>query len=101
MANLYAEVEKVFTILTVDGNLIFSLGGDGAATHQANLVFVNDIKGSLSGPKTVYDIDKFLTIVKMGTNNPMSIKITSRGVLVITISTNLVDYSYYLRAKRD
>lgn len=100
LANLYSEVEKSFTIKTEDGNLIFCLGSDDSSNHQASLVFQSEITGELNGEATIYEIDKFLTVAKLGANYPLNISIASRGVLAMTISTASADYTYYLRAKR-
>jgi hypothetical protein len=99
LAGLYTEVDKNFGVKVKDGNLIFYIGEEDAANHRASMVFATDVKGELKGSLT-WQTFQFLSIMKLIGQNPTTIKITSRGVLGITVTTPYGTYNYFIRANR-
>lgn len=101
LANLYSEIDKNFGIRTVNKDLQFFIGGDDskAQSHRASMIFESNASGELKG-NMFWDTGRFLSIMKLSGNNPTTMKVTSRGVLLISVETAHAVYNYFLRADR-
>jgi len=100
LASLYAEVDKCFGIRTVKGDLQFFIGDEeNSSSHRASMVFENGASGELKGNLS-WTTAQFLSIMKLSGNNPTTMKVTNRGVLLISVETAHGIYNYFLRANR-
>lgn len=99
LASLYTEVDKNFGAKVENGNLIFFIGDEETGNHRVRMIFENDVKGELKGNLT-WQTSQFLSIMKLTGQNPTTLKLTSRGILGITVETPHGTYNYYLRANR-
>lgn len=100
LSALYAAADiKDFGAKTVDGNLIFYLGDEESANHRVSMVFATDVEGELKGSLT-WQTFQFLSIMKLVGTHPTTLKITSRGVLGVTVDTPYGNYNYFIRANR-
>jgi len=96
---ILSEVEKSFLVNTEDGDLVFSIGQQATSTHNASMVFESGVNGELKGDIS-FDVSQFLSLMKIGGSNPMTMNITSKGVLGVTVDAPTGKYNYFLRAKR-
>lgn len=99
LAGLYSEVDKNFGAKVVDGNLIFYIGEPDVANHRVSMVFATEVEGELKGSLT-WQTFQFLSIMKLTGTHPATLKITSRGVLGLTVTTPHGEYNYFIRANR-
>jgi hypothetical protein len=99
LAGLYSQFDQFFSVKTVDGNLVFSIGEEGSATHRASLVFEQDIEGELKG-ELLWPISQFLSILKAADGNEHSVGITSKGALLVSVKTELTEFNFILPARR-
>lgn len=99
LANLYSEVEKTFAPKSDGEHLTFYVGLDNSSTHNASMVFQENVGGTIRGDLR-YSTSQFLSVLKLAGQNPVTISITSRGVMKITIETDYAVYSYFIRCAR-
>ena len=100
LASLYSEVEKTFGIKTQGKDLQFLIGEvDNSASHTASMVFESNVKGELKDSLS-WNTTQFLSVMKLSNNNPTTIKVTNRGVLLISVETTYGTYNYFMRANR-
>ena len=99
LSSLYSEVDKNFGAKVADGNLIFYIGEEDAANHRVSMKFAEGVQGELKGSLT-WQTFQFLSIMKLTGAHPTTLKITSRGVLGITVTTPHGVYNYFIRANR-
>jgi hypothetical protein len=85
--------------VTKNNDLIFMLGEETSSTHNATMVFEPKVTGDLKGD-LIWETDRFLSMLKIAGNNPVTLKLTSRGVLGTTIESKLGVYDYCLRAAK-
>lgn len=99
LASLYSQFDQFFSVKTKDGALVFSIGEEGSATHRASLVFENEIEGELKG-ELLWPISQFLSILKSADGNEYQVGITSKGALLVSVTTDVATYQYILPARR-
>lgn len=99
LASLYSEVDRNFGVRTVLGDLQFYIGDEGSSNHRVSMVFETGVKGELKGVLQ-WNTHQFLAVMKLTGNHPTEMKITSRGVLSISVETPHGTYNYFLRANR-
>jgi hypothetical protein len=99
LGSLYSELDKSFGARTVGGDLQFYIGDDNSSSHRANMVFEHNVKGELKGTLQWFT-HQFMALMKLTGGNPTELKITSRGVLSISVETAHGTYNYFLRANR-
>jgi hypothetical protein len=99
LAGLYSQFDQFFSVKTKDGSLVFSIGEEGSATHRASLVFEQEIEGELKG-ELLWPISQFLSILKSADGNEHFVGITSKGALLVSVTTELATYNYILPARR-
>lgn len=99
LAGLYSQFDQFFSVKTKDGNVVLSIGEEGAATHRASMVFASEIAGDLKG-ELLWPISQFLGILKMADGNDFSVNITSKGAMQIAVQTEHAEYQYILPARR-
>lgn len=99
LASLFNEVDKSFAPRTADGDLIFGIGSDDASTHKVSMVFETGVTAELRGDM-LFSTPQFLSVLKIGGQNPVTVSICNRGVLGIAVETAHGNYNYFLRAKR-
>lgn len=97
LSKLYGVVSKTFSAKTEKGNLLFTLGEEGSSMHRASLVVEEDVDGELTGG-LMWEFDDFFRVLKIA-NDP-TIRLTSRGVMLIDTETAFGTYKYFLRAQR-
>ena len=99
LATLYKEIDDTFRATVVDDNLIFTIGVDHEATHNANMVFASGIEGKLIKDTMTWKSGLFLNIIKIATMNDVipNISISSRGPIGVTLNTKFGQYRYILR----
>lgn len=99
LAQLYNGFDQHFSVKTVDGNVVLSIGDEGSATHRASMVFASDIGGELKG-QLLWPITQFLAIVKLAEGNDFSLNVTSKGAMQISVTTENAEYAYIMPARR-
>lgn len=96
LSRLYVD-DKAFKVSTEDGDLVFALGDDNSATHNASMVFESGVEGELSG-EMLFNAAQFLSLMKIAGSHATTIKITSKGVLGVSVEAPTGTYNYFLRA---
>jgi hypothetical protein len=99
LAGLYSEVDKNFGARTVNGDLQFYIGDEESSRHRVSMIFESGVKGELKGP-LAWNTYQFLAVMKLTGQHATSLKLTSRGVLSITVETQHGIYNYFIRANR-
>ena len=99
LSGLYSQFDQFFSVKTKDGNVILTIGDEGAATHRASMVFAEKVDGELKG-ELLWPINQFLSILKMADGNTFSVNITSKGAMQISVQTEHAEYQYVLPARR-
>lgn len=90
--------EKLFGLKVAKTNLIVSLGDTHGATHLGNMVLATDVTGTLKTDALWSHSDLF-SIMRLAAGQPIAIKVSSRGVLGVEITTSIGAFKYYLRAQ--
>lgn len=86
--------ETNFTLEIDKGNLICKLGD--AANHAGQFIFASNVAGKLES-SIAWPIKYFLPILKLNDNsNGFKIKISSAGLMELSVDSGLTDYSYYI-----
>lgn len=99
LAGLYSQFDQYFSVKTVDGQLVVSMGDEGSATHRASMVLVDEVDGELKG-ELLWPISQFLQILKMGDGHDYTVSITSKGALQVKVPTDFAEYLYIVPARR-
>lgn len=99
LSRLYKEIDKAFTVSTDGGDLIFSVGGESAATHSAAMAFAHNVDGELSNSLS-FPLDQFEWLMKLANDKEAALQITGKGLLGVTIAGKYGVYDYFLRAQR-
>lgn len=96
-AGLYSEIDKHFTVLLEDGNLVVRFGKDASSLHSGSMNFAENVAGTLTGELT-FPVDKFLTLMKIAVSASSSkLMLSSKGLLGVEVVTNYGSYKYFLR----
>jgi hypothetical protein len=87
--------EKVFSVKTDGGNLVFSFGD--ASTHAGEFVFATGITGKLKQNRSfpVAQVEKIL-----GLSGDITMKIADAGALQIVVDSGIAVYEYILPAQQ-
>ena len=93
LAGIYSSQETKFTVKTDNGQLKFLIGDEGAATHKAQIVFAEGVKGTIKANHT-WNINSVLNVLKLGSNSTMVLSISSQGILQIEVDTGLGVYNF-------
>jgi hypothetical protein len=99
LAGLYSQFDQYFSVKTKDGSLLFSIGDEGSSTHHASMVFEQDIEGELKG-ELLWPITQFLSILKSADGHEHSVGITSKGALLVSVTTEHAKFDFILPARR-
>lgn len=104
LAGLYSQFENHFMVKTVkndDGQneLRFYIGDEGSSMHKAFLTIGEDVEGELGGDLH-WPIDKVLAILKLGADENLKLRFSSRGALQIAMSSSSAEYLFSLPAKK-
>ncbi len=95
-AGLYAEVDKNFSVRTVDGNLVFSIGQEESSSHFGSMVFAQ-VDGQFTG-ELLFPVDKFIMLMGVADKSDTAkLMFTSKGLLGVVTETLYGNYNYYFR----
>ena len=86
--------ETIFTVKTVDGNLVFLFGD--ASTHAGEFVFQPGIEGELNHAWS-WPVAQVQSILNL--DGDLTMSISSAGAMKITVDSGLVSYDYILPAQ--
>lgn len=92
--SVFSSVSTTFTPYTKDLKLVFGIGESGAANHSSKFNFADvdaAAKLSLSYAYPVNDVLKALSLTNFGSG---TLKISAKGVMVITIDTDILELSF-------
>lgn len=93
-AGVLGSIESFFSVSTVDGRLIFSIGEENAAISRVQ-IDMGAVSGKLNSMHK-YPTVEYLTI--LSNNNPV-IKFSNKGVAQISVDSGLIDYEFILPGK--
>ena len=83
-----------FTVSTVDGNLLFSIGDH--STHAGSFVFQENVDGEINGGWK-YPIRQVINILSLSGDKTMFI--SDQGAAKITVNSGIASYDYILPAQ--
>lgn len=96
IAGIYGGIEPNFTVKTVDGNLVVTVGAsDGSFTGKRT--FAHNVDGELN-EGYAWPLGQTLNILKLGMSATCVMQISKRGALQISIDTGIGKYDYILPA---
>lgn len=99
LAGLYSQFDQYFGVKSEDGQLILSIGDPNSSTHNASMVFADEITGELKG-ELLWPINQFLSILKMGDGHDYTVSLTTKGAMEVKVTTEQAEYRYILPARR-
>lgn len=99
LAGLYSSIDQLFAVKTEDGNLVVSIGEEGASTHNAKMVLVEGIDGELKGD-VLWPISQLQGILKACDGLDYEISISGRGAMQIKMATKEAEYEFIMPARR-
>jgi len=88
-------VEKHFSVKTVGTSLKFYIGDENSSISKVNFVFAENVKNKVDA-KASWACSDFLSIMNLCTNADTVVKITSLGVIQITVDTGIMTYNFML-----
>lgn len=99
LAALHAEVEDQFIAKTLDGDVIFYIGEENAASHKARFVFHRNCNGELNvGMK--WQINHMLQALRLSETGDSVVKFSNKGIICVTIDSGLATYDIILLASQ-
>ncbi len=93
LASIYSAQETKFFVKVENRQLKFMIGDENAATHKAQVVFAEDVQGSVK-TNHAWNIGGILSVLKLGSNADMFLKISDVGILQIEVDTGIGAYTY-------
>ena len=93
LAGIYSTQEAKFSIKTENRQLKFLIGDENAATHKAQVVFAEEVQGTIK-PNFTWNISGILNVLKLGGRANTTLRICSQGILQIDVDTGLGVYTY-------
>jgi len=97
MNGVLGAFESVFTVSTVDSNLVFSIGE--GASDRSKITFAKDISGSLKHAWS-WPLPRVLSILKLQESSAnCTMSFSDQGALKISIGSGLGEYEYILPAR--
>ena len=103
-AGLYSQFENHFMVKTVlndagKNELRFYVGDEGSSMHRAFLTIGDDVTGNLGGDLH-WAITPVLNILKLGAEENLTLKFSSRGALQISMASAHAEYDFILPARK-
>ena len=99
LAALHAEIEEQFIAKTVNGDLVFYIGEEGASTHKARFTFHNNVDGNINvGMK--WTINHALAALRLSESGDSVVKFSNKGVICVTVDSGLAVYNIILLASQ-
>lgn len=90
--------DNLFSLRVENDHLYFTMGGKSEITHAASVSLMDGVTSELlNSNRYEYNITNFLAVIKSAGNSPLTVRFCPRGVIGITIETDLVTYDYYIR----
>lgn len=97
---LFSSVDDHFSVQIIDDALVFRVGADNSSTtHCVDIVFAQDITGVITG-EPLFSTKTFLGLLKIAGSYPATLTVSSKGLMSVSYETELVNYNYYMRAKK-
>lgn len=96
LSRLYKDISKYFKIRSEDDCLMVDFGVNSSSTHSGTMVLHEGIESPLLG-ESEFVIDRFISILKKS-QSPI-LKINTRGILGVSVETDIATYDYLLRKK--
>jgi hypothetical protein len=100
LAHLLSEVDKGFGVAIRNETLFLTIGTDTAGTHTSTVAFVENVQTDYKEERIFFNTGHFLGVLKNAGSVPPIVRFSSKGVVGITVETEVGIYNYYLRAKQ-
>jgi hypothetical protein len=96
VAGIYGGIEPNFTVKTVDGNLVITVGAqDGSFTGKRT--FAQNVNGEIT-EGYAWPLNQVLAILKLGMSGACVMQISKKGALLISVDSGIGKYDYILPA---
>jgi|TARA_B110000908_G_C10247963_1_gene449976 hypothetical protein len=96
VAGIYGGIEPNFTVKTVDGNLVITVGAaDGSFTGKRT--FAMNVNGEIT-EGYAWPLNQVLAILKLGMSGACVMQISKKGALMISVDSGIGKYDYILPA---
>jgi len=96
VAGIYGGIEPNFTVKTVDGNLVITVGAqDGSFTGKRT--FAMNVNGEIT-EGYAWPLNQVLAIPKLGMSGTCVMQISKKGALLISVDSGIGKYDYILPA---
>lgn len=97
MANLYMEVDPLFSLRNEESALMADFGSNSSSTHSGSITLMDDCPVQIAGELS-FKIDKFLLMLKTASGaKSHETKLCSRGLLGVTAVSDHCSYDYMLK----
>lgn len=97
LSSLFLTKECTFFRMVLnDRTLKFAFGVEGATTHHGDMVFEEDIAGTLV-KNLAWESPRLMSIVKTIGARPARLDVSNKGLLRMVTETELATYEYWLR----
>jgi hypothetical protein len=95
---MYADVDsKEFGIRTIKGDCQFFIGDENSSTHRISMTMEKNINGTVKVP-LLFPTSLVMTVLGLVGFNVNSLRVSNRGILSMSVDTQLGKYTYYIRA---
>ena len=96
VAGIYGGIEPNFTVKTVDGNLVITVGAaDGSFTGKRT--FAMNVNGEIT-EGYAWPLNQVLAILKLGMSGACVMQISKKGAFMISVDSGIGKYDYILPA---
>ncbi len=95
LAGILSSYEKYFLVAVQQGSLRFFIGDEDATTDRTSVTIKDDIEGELKGGM-YWDSTMVSTILKLGLDENLKLKLTNKGAMMISMETPLAEYDFIL-----
>lgn len=96
VASIYGGIEPNFSVKTVDGDLVITVGAaDGSFTGKRT--FAKNVDGEINEGYS-WPLSQVLAILKLGMSGECVMQFSSRGALQISVDSGIGKYDYILPA---
>lgn len=97
-AGSLSSYEQYFIPKTVDGNLKFFIGDEGAATQRGGMVFATGVTGTFDSSHK-WPIQLVSSLLKLVDGADAEMALSVKGAIQLTLNTGITTYRYVLPAK--
>lgn len=99
MAGLYSDMEEHVIFKTVGNDLVYYIGEENAASHKSKMTFQKNVNGKLE-TALKWPMQQLLSALRLSQAGKSSMKLSTKGVICLSIDSGLAEYNIYIIANQ-